>query len=165
MKMKATHLNHLAALRFRLLALEETAEGLRASCLPSGMPRLLATGDPDQVKDYHEQIARNTSYIIHPEEILAENFVLVAGKSNVVVSPRIPYLLRQAINRAGSVSVRLPARRFCTNLVLPGPGTWAIEVSTDLAHWKPHSYTTDASPTARVMDLDAWLYSHRFSGW
>jgi len=37
----------------------------------SGNPILL---DPAQTPSFHQQIGRNTQYIIHPDEILAENF-------------------------------------------------------------------------------------------
>lgn len=37
----------------------------------------------NQVKDYWEQIGRNTKYTIHPDEVLADNFVLLAySKTN-----------------------------------------------------------------------------------
>jgi hypothetical protein len=33
------------------------------------------------VEDFLEQVGRNTRYVIHPEEILAENFaLLITGK-------------------------------------------------------------------------------------
>ena len=37
----------------------------------------------DHVPDYIEFVSRNTDYIIHPEEILASNFVLMVNKRNV----------------------------------------------------------------------------------
>lgn len=38
----------------------------------------------DQVSKFYEQVGRNTEYIIHPEEILAENFVYaIHGKKNL----------------------------------------------------------------------------------
>ena len=30
--------------------------------------------DPEDLPDYHRRIGRNTNYIIHPDEILADNF-------------------------------------------------------------------------------------------
>jgi len=39
---------------------------------------------PDQVFGFLEQIGMNTTYIMHPEEILAENFTfLVQGKKGL----------------------------------------------------------------------------------
>ena len=50
---------------------------------PDGSVRFLLL-KPDDVPDYFAKIGRNTGYIIHPEEVLAENFVLlVRGKSDV----------------------------------------------------------------------------------
>jgi len=49
-------------------------------------PRLVDFG---QVSGFYEQVGRNTEYIIHPEEILADNFaMLVMGDQNVP-SPEI----------------------------------------------------------------------------
>ncbi len=71
--------------QFRLLAIEETAGEWQAA-LTDGRPTLFET---KQVSGFHEQIGRNTGYIIHPEEILADNFAhLVMGKENLP-SPQI----------------------------------------------------------------------------
>lgn len=38
----------------------------------------------DQARGFYEQVGRNTNYIVHPEEILADNFrLLVLGKTDV----------------------------------------------------------------------------------
>lgn len=45
---------------------------------------------PDQVEGFFEQIGRNTNYILHPEETLANNFVfLITGKTDLQ-NPEIP---------------------------------------------------------------------------
>jgi hypothetical protein len=63
-------------LEFRLLKL--TREGERwMPALRDGQPELL---DPRSVASFHQQIGQNTGYIIHPDEVLADNFVhLVFG--------------------------------------------------------------------------------------
>ncbi len=71
---------------FRLLVLDEAGGRFRPSVLPDGKPRLL---NPAEVPDYLDQIGRNTGYIIHPEEILADNFVLLVNGKSPVKSPRI----------------------------------------------------------------------------
>jgi len=147
-------------LQFRLLALEERDGRYYASCSPEGVPRLLDTST--QVQDYHEQIGCNTSYIIHPEEILADNFVVVAGKSNVLTSPRVPYLLRKAINSPGGAMACMVAGRFGSILTVPTHGKWAIEGSTDLVEWTVCAYLTNTSTSVPVLDLDAWLHATRF---
>ena len=60
---------------FRLLALEAGGSGSQRPALQAdGAPRLLPPGD-----EYMARIGRNTEYIIHPEEILADNFVLLVN--------------------------------------------------------------------------------------
>jgi hypothetical protein len=45
--------------------------------------------EPSQVPGFSEQVGQNTKYIIHPEEILADNFVfLLNGRINLP-SPRV----------------------------------------------------------------------------
>ena len=71
-------------LQFRLLL--ESAESGRA------VPTAAADSDPSlvevkEVSGFFEQIGRNSSYIIHPEEILAVNFALiVTGESRIPVA-------------------------------------------------------------------------------
>lgn len=61
----------------------------------SDPPRLHSTAD---LRGFHEQIGRNTQYIIHPEEILAENFAqLVTGETGP--SPEVHQRLRDALQR------------------------------------------------------------------
>ena len=70
-------------MKFRLLVLDEKDGSFR----PAGeAPKLL---EPSQVPDYLDQTGRNTAYDIHPEEILADNFVqLVNGRADAP-TPRI----------------------------------------------------------------------------
>ena len=78
---------------FRFLVLEREGElrvagdSLRPSVLSDGSPRLLVPAD---VPDYEAHIGRNTDYVIHPEEILADNFVLLADpQQEKVATPEI----------------------------------------------------------------------------
>ncbi len=43
----------------------------------------------DEVAGFYEQVGQNTNYIIHPEEILAENFVFVLQQIQGLPSPEI----------------------------------------------------------------------------
>ena len=67
---------------FRLMAVERRAA---ADGTAPAEPWLDADGhalfrSPDEVAGFFEQTGRNTSYLIHPEEIMADNFVhLVVG--------------------------------------------------------------------------------------
>ena len=54
---------------------------------------------PQQVSGFFEQIGRNTEYIIHPEEILAENFALLMIGQRDVPSPDLLDRLRQALGQ------------------------------------------------------------------
>lgn len=65
-------------------------------------PRLRSTGD---LRKFAEQVGRNTGYIIHPEEILAENFAqLATGKSGP--TPEVHERLRAALKRNAPVGSR-----------------------------------------------------------
>ena len=65
-------------LEFRLMAIDRKTS---KAILKDEKPILLK---PDAVKGFFEQIGRNTNYIIHPEETLANNFVhLMTGKQDL----------------------------------------------------------------------------------
>lgn len=63
-----------------------------------GAPRLF---DPHELEGFDEKIGRNTGYILHPDEILADNFVLlVTGvEPRNVPTPRILEEMRRALER------------------------------------------------------------------
>jgi hypothetical protein len=63
---------------FQLLAIEKSNGRWRYKKTPDGRPILL---EPKNVPDYFGKIGANTNYIIHPEEILAENFVLLVNNT------------------------------------------------------------------------------------
>jgi hypothetical protein len=49
-------------------------------------PVLVGVG---QLSRFYEQVGRNTRYILHPEEILADNFALLVLDERKVPSPEI----------------------------------------------------------------------------
>jgi hypothetical protein len=57
-------------------------------------PRLV---DFDQVSGFYEQVGRNTQYIIHPEEILADNFAMLVMDDESAPSPEILQKLRDVL--------------------------------------------------------------------
>ena len=70
-------LDHFWTLRLLVVQQISPDDDLHA-VVQHGAPRLLKLG---QVQGFLEQVGRNTRYVIHPEEILAENFaLLVTGK-------------------------------------------------------------------------------------
>lgn len=85
-----------AHMQFRLLAVEKTAGGKFAARLVDGKPQLL---DPAKTPSYHDQIGRNTGYIIHAEEILADNFVLLVTGETDVKTPRILDEMRTILSK------------------------------------------------------------------
>ncbi len=72
-------------LTFRLMLVDRQGDQWRPFD-ENGEPVLLET---DNVPTFFEKIGRNTSYIIHPEELLAENFVLLVNNKTDVPTPRI----------------------------------------------------------------------------
>jgi hypothetical protein len=70
-----------------LLLVERASAGGPAKPLDRGSgPIVVAI---DEVSGYFEQIGRNTRYLIHPEEIAADNFMLLATGAPEVPSPEI----------------------------------------------------------------------------
>lgn len=82
-------------LAFRLLVVEKAGDRWQPS-LADGRARLLAT---NTVSGFFEQTGKNTSYVIHPDEILAVNFVyLINGRSDLP-TPRIVEEMRRVLER------------------------------------------------------------------
>lgn len=61
-------------LKLKLLAIEKVGDNWQYKRASDGEPILLELWE---VPDYFNKIGMNTNYIIHPEEVLAENFVLM----------------------------------------------------------------------------------------
>ena len=77
--------NLFAYLEFKLMALEND-NGVRRAALVDGKPVFL---EPAGVPGFAEQVGRNTSYVIHPEEILADNFVFLLNGRIDLPTPRV----------------------------------------------------------------------------
>jgi hypothetical protein len=76
--------------KLKLLIVERSGNGSTpAASRLNGAPRLV---DLDEVSGFFEKTGDNTGYVIHPEEIVADNFaMLVIGEPNV----RSPEILRK----------------------------------------------------------------------
>lgn len=72
-------------LTFRLMKIEEHA-GRWRPLLQDGEPILI---DPAKCDSFAEQIGKNTKYVIHPDEILADNFVHLILQTEKLPSPEI----------------------------------------------------------------------------
>ncbi len=82
-------------LTFRLMAIEKSADGWQPA-LAGGEPRLL---DPKSTPSFHSQIGGNTAYIIHPDEILADNFVHLINQTKKLTTPDLVARLRRQLAR------------------------------------------------------------------
>lgn len=58
---------------------------------------ILAT--PEEISGFFEQVGRNTNYVIHPEEILADNFALLILDEHNVPSPEIIAKMRLTLGQ------------------------------------------------------------------
>lgn len=80
---------------FKLLVITNENQQWRPQ-LDGGRPRLSGV---EEVQGYFEQIGKNTRYVIHPDEILADNFVkLVHGDTNLP-SPWVVEGMRSVLRR------------------------------------------------------------------
>jgi len=80
-------------IEFRLLRVQPQQVGWQVSLI-EGQPKLF---QPADLPDYARQIGRNTGYIIHPEEILAENFVHLMMQTPDLPDPWIVQELRKRL--------------------------------------------------------------------
>lgn len=80
-------------LQFRLLAIERN-DGTWRPKLREGTPILI---DGAGNRSYRRQIGRNTGYIIHPDEILADNFVHLVMQTRKLPTPRIVDKMRTVL--------------------------------------------------------------------
>ena len=81
-----------AHLKFVLMKVEQRAGKWQPATDQAGKCVLLG---PAKVPDYLSKIGRNTGYIIHPEETLAENFVLLVRAGGRIPAVPTPRILRQ----------------------------------------------------------------------
>lgn len=85
-----------AYLDFQFLVIEEGSLPHTKVVYENSAPKLAG---PQAVSGFFEQIGRNTQYIIHPEEILADNFaLLILGEQNVP-SPEVLEKMRKVLTR------------------------------------------------------------------
>lgn len=85
----------LGAMTVGLLLVEKPAGATVARPLMGANgPRLVAFSD---VSGFFEQIGRNTNYLLHPEEIIAENFALLAIVETKVPSPAILHAVEKVL--------------------------------------------------------------------
>jgi len=82
-------------MQFQLLLVDRQGDSPSVAPLYEGsQPRLV---EADQVTGFFEQIGKNTEYIIHPEEILADNFASLVMEDRNLPSPEILKKLQEAL--------------------------------------------------------------------
>lgn len=86
-----------AYLDFKFLVVEAEAGSAHVQVVrENSAPKLVS---PGAVSGFLEQVGRNTEYLIHPEEILAENFaLLILGEQNVK-SPEVLQKMKIVLGR------------------------------------------------------------------
>jgi hypothetical protein len=80
-------------LQFKLLAIERVNDRWQA-IEQDGKPRLL---EPSELDSYASQIGSNTGYIIHPDEILADNFAHLIMQTKNLPNPNIIDRMQQRL--------------------------------------------------------------------
>jgi hypothetical protein len=84
-----------AYLQLQFLVVEKGGEAGNVKPVMDGStPKLVGF---DRVSGFMEQVGRNTDYIIHPEEILADNFALLVLNEQNVPTPEIPRKMREIL--------------------------------------------------------------------
>jgi hypothetical protein len=82
-------------LSLRFLPVEKSPTGCKP-VVEDGRTQTFGLAD---LSGFLEQVGRNTGYIIHPEEILADNFVIVLLGADQVPSPQIPEKMKSILQR------------------------------------------------------------------
>lgn len=85
-----------AYLKFELLLVERTPDGGHRVLSDATGPRMVPI---EKVTGFHEKIGRNTGYILHPEEVLADNFALIVQGITTAKSPEILDRIRGVMGR------------------------------------------------------------------
>jgi hypothetical protein len=86
-----------AYLQFQFLVVEkDSRSGNLKFVTEDSSPKLVGM---ERVSGFMEQVGRNTDYIIHPEEILADNFALLVLDARKAASPEILRKMREGLLR------------------------------------------------------------------
>ncbi len=86
-----------AYLQFQFLVVEKDGRsGTLKPVTEGSSPKLVGM---ERVSGFMEQVGKNTDYIIHPEEILADNFALLVLNAEKVASPEILQRMREVLLR------------------------------------------------------------------
>ncbi|MFT5467840.1 MAG: hypothetical protein ACI8UO_002947 [Verrucomicrobiales bacterium] len=81
-------------LQMLLIEREPDSDAVKPAYI-DGLPRLASMA---RVSGFYEQVGRNTGYIIHPEEILADNFALIVLEAEELKSPEILERIKKVLS-------------------------------------------------------------------
>ncbi|MGC4115314.1 MAG: hypothetical protein QM765_12055 [Myxococcales bacterium] len=88
-------------LDFRFMEITVAPDG--GACTPKQEKGRAVLVAPDKVSGFFEQVGKNSGYIIHPEEILADNFAILLMETKGAPSPEV-------LERIGKVLAKYPAK-------------------------------------------------------
>jgi hypothetical protein len=83
-------------LTFRLLVVERKDNRWQPLLLDTGEPVVI---DAKKEDAFYEKIGKNTNYVVHPDEILADNFVHLVMENRELMTPRIVEEMRRALTK------------------------------------------------------------------
>jgi hypothetical protein len=83
-------------LTFRLIVVERKDRNWQPLLLESGEPVVI---DAKKEDAFYEKIGKNTNYVIHPDEILADNFVHLVMENRDLMTPRIVEEMKLALTK------------------------------------------------------------------
>jgi hypothetical protein len=81
------------SLLFRLLVVEQRGDRWQPVLL-KGEPVVI---NPREEQEFLDRVGKNTNYIIHPDEILADNFVRLVMNDENIPSPQITDQMRRVL--------------------------------------------------------------------
>lgn len=81
---------------FRLMLLDPDGEHWK----PREVDGELQLRAADEVPSFHRQIGRNTGYVLHPDEIMAENFVHLMMETEDLATPKLVEQLRDLLTKS-----------------------------------------------------------------
>ncbi|MCB9990490.1 MAG: hypothetical protein H6867_03800 [Rhodospirillales bacterium] len=96
-------------MQFSLLLVRKNSEGQTQPLFKNGKVQLVS---PSAASGFFEKIGRNTEYIIHPEEVLAENFVHMLLKTPGLANPEIPIKMEKIIEAYGAQPALHPRKQM-----------------------------------------------------
>jgi hypothetical protein len=89
----------LSRMQTGLMVVTPAPGGVARPVLVNGMPRIIPWRE---LPDLSAKIGRNTGYLIHAEEMLADNFALLVTSAGNVPSPEVLERIRVALRTAGA---------------------------------------------------------------